>query len=198
VIRRLVRSIVPVALLAALALPAAAQQTTIPAYRSLFGLNPLGIPFDIASIEFETHVQQNITVGVAGSYVSWDDDGGNAGERFTSFDLKGRYYPGEVVLRGFSAGLSLGITRYSERIYDYESCSVEPFCPNGAPSTRESLVTPTLGVFVDYNWLLGAQRRFLVGTGVGAKRLLKRDTDVEGFDVPRAYPFARFAIGLAF
>jgi hypothetical protein len=197
-IRRLVRPRAAVALVAAVAAPAAAQQSSIPAYRSLIGLNPLGIPFDIASIEFETLLQQGITIGVAGSYVALDDDDGNAGERFTSFDLKGRYYPGEVVLRGFSVGLSLGVTRYSERVYDYDPCNVVPGCPGGPPSSRETLVTPTLGVFVDYNWLLGAQRRFLVGTGLGAKRLLKRDSDIEGFDPPRAYPFARFAIGLAF
>lgn len=192
-----------VALLAAT--PVVAQRPEpagIPAYRSLVGFNPLGIPFDIASVEFETLVQQGITFGVAGSYVMWDDDEGDAGERYTSVDLKGRYYPGEVALRDFSVGLSLGLTNYSERIYDFTVCNPTPTnpnpCPNGAPSRRESLVTPTIGVLVDYNFMLGAERRFVVGTGIGAKRLLKHGSDIEGFDPPRAYPFGRFAIGLAF
>jgi hypothetical protein len=204
VISRLVRiPAIAALLLIGIATPGAAQQSSIPAYRSLIGFNPLGIPFDIASIEFETLMQQGITFGVAGSYVALDDDDEfEAGERWTSFDVKGRYYPGEVVLRGFSVGLSLGVTRYSERVFS--DCTPTPTNPNPCggggptPSTRESLVTPTIGVIVDYNFLLGAQRRFLVGLGVGAKRLLKHDSDIRSFDPPRAYPFGRFAIGLAF
>jgi len=188
------------------ATPAIAQRpepTGIPAYRSLIGFNPLGIPFDVASVEFETLVDQGITFGVSGSYVLWDDDDGGSGDRYTSVDLKGRYYPGEVALRDFSVGLSLGLTNYSKRIYDNTACFPTPTnqnpCPNGLPpSRRESLVTPTIGVLVDYNFMLGAERRFVVGTGIGAKRLLKHDSDIEGFDPPRAYPFGRFAIGLAF
>ena len=202
-IRRVIRLVAPILVLAALATEASAQQPSIPAYRTVIGLNPLGIPFDIASIEFETLVDRGFTFGASGSYVAVDDDGSfDAGERFTSLDLKGRYYPGEVVLRGFSVGLSLGITRYSERIFDSDACFPTPTnpnpCPNGPPSSRESLVTPTLGILVDYNWLLGAERRFVVGTGLGAKRLLKRDSDIPALDPPRAYPFARFAIGIAF
>lgn len=192
--RRLVRTAAALAGLAALvatAPAAAGAQASIPAYRSLVGFNPLGIPFDVVSIEAETLLQQGITIGGAASYVAWDDDdceGCSGGERFTSADLKVRYYPGEVVLRGLSVGLSLGVTKYSERVPDV----------NFQTSSRETLTSPTIGVLVDYNFLLGAQRRFLVGTGIGAKRLLNRDTDIANFDPPRAYPFARFAIGLAF
>lgn len=199
-IRRVIRLVAPIVVLAALAPQASAQYSSIPAYRTLVGLNPLGIPFDIASIEFETLVDRGFTFGASGSYVAVDDDDrGDAGERFTSLDLKARYYPGEVVLRGFAVGLSLGITRYSERVFDTDVCIPNPSaCANGAPSSRESLVTPTLGILVDYNWMLGAERRFVVGTGLGAKRLLKRDSDIPALDPPRAYPFARFSIGIAF
>lgn len=202
-VRRCLGAATAAAAIALAAVPAQAQSPVsspagIPAYRSNIGFNPLGIPFDVMSAEFETLVQQGITFGVAGSYVALDDDAGNAGERYTSVDIKGRYYPGEIALRGFAVGLSLGLTNYSERVFDYTSCNTPTGCPNGVPSSRETLVTPTVGVLVDYNFLLGAQRRFLVGTGVGAKRLLKHSSDIEGFDPPRAYPFARFAIGLAF
>jgi hypothetical protein len=199
----LLTSLATTLLAASPAMAQRAEPAGIPAYRSLVGFNPLGIPFDVASVEFETLVDQGITFGVAGSYVMWDDDDGGSANRFTSVDLKGRYYPGEVALRDFSVGLSLGLTNYSERVYDYNACNPTPTnpnpCPNGiAPSRRESLVTPTIGVLVDYNFMLGAERRFVVGTGIGAKRLLKHSRDVEGFDPPRAYPFGRFAIGLAF
>ena len=55
---------------------------------------------------------------------------------------------------------------------------------------------PTLGVLLDYNWLIGARRRFLVGTGIGARRVLK---DVAS-DSPlsQVYPDGRLQIGLAF
>src|SRR5215207_5146561 len=85
VISRLVRT-AALAAAALLAVPAAvraqvASPSGIPAYRSLIGFNPLGIPFDIASIEFETLLQQGITFGVSGSYVLWDDDDGGTGNR---------------------------------------------------------------------------------------------------------------------
>ena len=65
------------------------------------------------------------------------------------------------MLRGFSVGLSGGFLRYSSR---------------GGPTDaqRVASIAPTLGVVVDYNWMLGVNRRFLVGTGVGAKRVLAR------------------------
>src|SRR4051812_9745354 len=65
-------------------------------YTSYIGLNPLIIPFDMGAGEFETGIAQGTTIGANVSYLDVDDD------RFTSADLKIRYYPGEVVLRGFS------------------------------------------------------------------------------------------------
>ena len=93
-----------------------------------------------------------MTLGGVGSYIDVDD------ERYTSVDFKLRYYPGEVVLRGFSVG--------AERRHFFATATFARW------TTRESLDAPTLGVIVDYNWMLGAKRRFLVGTGVGAKRVL--------------------------
>ena len=56
------------------------------------------------------------------------------------------------------SGLSGGLLRYSD-IRGVETIA--------SRSTRR----PSASI-VDYNWMLGAQRRFLVGTGVGAKRIL--------------------------
>src|SRR4051812_46841989 len=71
-------------------------------YTAYVGLNPLIIPFDLGSAEFEVGVAQGTTIGGNVSYIDVDDD------RFTSADLKVRYYPGEVVLRGFSVGFTAG------------------------------------------------------------------------------------------
>jgi len=154
-------------------------------YRTYLALDPLGIPFDIVSLELENAIAPGITIGGTGSYTELDDD------RFTSGDLKLRYYPGEVVLRGFALGVSVGYLHYSKPgVRDVG-------LPPGAPR-RVTLDTPTLGVLVDYNWLLGTRRRFLVGTGLGAKRILAGEAERNAADFSRAYLTARFVVGIAF
>lgn len=159
-------------------------QTAVRYYRGVVGLNPLGIPFDIFAIEAEGAVAPGITAAAALSYYAPDED------RFTSGDVKVRYYPGETALDGFSVGLGLGITSRTGQD-TRASCS-----PTGCG--RNSATGPTASVLADYNFLLGERRRFLVGTGVGAKRwMVSRDTR-ESVDAERAWVFARFLVGLAF
>ena len=148
-------------------------------YESYVGINPLGIPFDIFAIEGETGVAQGITVGGVASYTDFRHD------RYTSFDFKARYYPGEVVLRDFSAGVSLGYLNYSTP-------------SKTIPGTRDRLSAPTLGLIADYNWLLGTEPRFLVGTGVGVERVLANSGDRQRVGLDRALLTARFTVGLAF
>jgi hypothetical protein len=107
-------------------------------------------------------------------------------DRWLTFDAKVRYYPGEVVLRGFSLGLSVGSLRYSTL---RDSIGV-PF--------RQVLSAPTVGVIADYNWMLGTERRFVVGTGLGAKRILASQDERDRVGIDRAYLTARFIVGLAF
>lgn len=157
-------------------------------YRAFIGINPLGIPFDIGAIEVEGVMLPGVTVAGALSYSALNDDEGN-GEgdpRFFSGDLKVRYYPGEVALKGFGIGLGLGFTKYSE-LRDV-----------AGELRREELTAPTISVLADYNFLLGARQRFVVGTGIGAKRLLASEEDRDRTGAPRAYPFVRFVLGLAF
>ena len=161
---------------------AEAQSPLVPIpFRTYVAINPLGIPFDIVSGEFETAIAPGITVGGLASYTSVDDD------RFTTFDAKVRYYPGEVVLQGFSLGASLGHTRYAHA----------ENAPSGEVIHPEASF-PTLGLLVDYNWMLGARRRFIIGTGVSAKRVLASAEDRARVDIGRAYGTARFVIGIAF
>jgi hypothetical protein len=166
-----------------------------PQYRAVVGLNPLGIPFEIGSIEVEGVVLPGVSLGAAASYSALgDDDDGGQGEgdaRYTSGDVKVRYYPSEVALRGFSVGLALGVTRYSK---------VVNVGTPGSPSVlqRESVTGPTISVLADYNFLLGARQRFVVGTGIGAKRLLAPEEDRDRAGAPQAYAFLRFVLGIAF
>ena len=158
-----------------------AQSSLVPIQNLTYiGINPLGIPFDVGSIELESAVAAGVTLGGLASYTDVDND------RFTTFDFKVRYYPGDIVLKGFSAGLSIGYLRYS---------NADSLTDTGA---RRSLTAATIGVLADYNWMLGRSQRFLVGTGVGAKRVLASSDARKAVDLPRAYPTVRFIVGFAF
>src|SRR3712207_4214056 len=110
-----------VALAAVLTVPAGAhaggRYDVIP-YRGMVGLNPLGIPFDVFSVEVEGLVGPGVTVGAAGSYNRFGGDLGAGGRdpRFSSGDIKVRYYPSEVPFQGFAVGLAVGITSYSSSV----------------------------------------------------------------------------------
>jgi hypothetical protein len=190
-VRRLFALVAAVAVVA-LTRPVGAQSgrqgMLIPiANRSYIAFNPLGIPFDIFTAEAETAVAQGVTVGGLASHLDVDDD------RYTSLDLKFRYYPGDVVLRGFSLGASLGYLGYSNEI------STAPVTLDGMPAVvRKSINTPTIGILADYNWMLGVERRFLVGTGIGAKRVLASGDERGTVGLDRAYLTGRFVVGIAF
>jgi hypothetical protein len=197
VIRRHPARAIAFASLAAILTPAATHaQGGAPVYpipfRAMIGLNPLGIPFDIGSVEVEGAILPGVTLAGAASYNALGDDSGEGSgdPRFTSGDVKVRYYPGEVALRGFSVGLGIGVTRYSE--------NVATPTPTGPTFERQAITAPTISVLADYNFLLGARQRFVVGTGIGAKRLLASEEDRRRADAPRAYPFVRFLLGIAF
>lgn len=192
----MIRSILPLAIaVAAVVLPLGASSAQVQdrgtiypvPYRAFVGINPLGIPFDIGALEVEGVMLPGVTIAGALSYSAIDDDDdGGSDPRFFSGDVKVRYYPGEVALKGFGVGIGLGFTKYSELRTD------------GTVSQREELTAPTISVLADYNFLLGARQRFVVGTGIGAKRLLASEEDRERAGAPRAYPFVRFVLGLAF
>ena len=63
--------------------------------------------------------------------------------------------------------------------------------------TTGSASGPSMGVMLDYNWLLGAQRAFYVGLGVGAKAVFISDKDISDNATVR-YPTARISVGWAF
>jgi hypothetical protein len=156
------------------AAPLAAQAPR--ANNTALSINPLGLPFEWFSAELERKTGRMVTVGASFSYFGLIDD-----VSYLSFDGKVRLYPNEEALRGFSIGISLGLVRVAE---DYSS---EPDRSEAAPS---------VGVVADYNWLLGRTKRFLVGTGVGAKRILGDGDDFN--DASFTYPTLRFQVGAIF
>lgn len=180
------------ALASPLALAAQAPSSVVRStpYTQTVSINPLGLPFGFFSGEYEFSPAGTggFTLGVGGTYaMGYIQDENDADEaRDAWVEGKVLYYPGEVPLRGFAVGLTVG---YHNARNDGGGLF------DGGPTVR-SEGAPTLGVLLDYNWLIGARRRFLVGTGIGARRVLK---DVAS-DSPLSpvYPDGRLQIGLAF
>ncbi|MGQ0647763.1 MAG: hypothetical protein ACT4P7_09320 [Gemmatimonadaceae bacterium] len=150
-------------------------QDAAPSFKNLLSLNPLGIPFEYISAEWERVASGITSFGLTGSYLGFES------ASYSTLEAKVRFYPNEEAPKGFSVGLAGGITRVSE---DFIS------------EADESETRPTIAVIIDYNWLLGKNKRFVVGAGVGAKRILGTSGDYS--DVSVAYPTARFQIGLRY
>jgi hypothetical protein len=152
---------------------------SVPANRThVFAINPLGIPFEVVSVEVEQAIQTAFSIGANFSYFSPDD------YTRSSFELKGRLYPNEYAPRAFAVGFGVGFvnTRENRTL-------------NSVPTLVKKTL-PSIAVYADYNWLLGRSQRFYVGTGLGAKRILG---DSDAFDEPPfVYGTARFLIGVAF
>ncbi|HXT18601.1 MAG TPA: hypothetical protein VN706_23435 [Gemmatimonadaceae bacterium] len=152
--------------------------------RTYIGFNPIGLPADIGTLEVETAVAPGVTLGGVGSYIDVSDN------RFTTFEMKGRYYPAGVVLRGASVGATLGYTRFANL--------VDIFNGQTSEQERRTLSAPTLGIIVDYNWIYGRDQHFLIGTGIGAKRVLASSAARDSASVDRAVVTGRLIIGFAF
>lgn len=168
-----------VAMLALGSSPVHGQATGQPrTYRQMISLNPLGIPFEYLSGEYEVRTSALTTIGVALSYLDLDP------ERYTTIEGKLRFYPNEETFKGFSIGLSAGVTKYSDLEFDSGFLDEQ----------RVTETRATIGVIVDYNWLLGKSKRMLVGTGIGAKRLLREGSTGLG----AGYPTLRFQVGVMF
>jgi len=151
---------------------------TVSSRGRLFAINPLGIPFEIVSVEFEGALHEAFTLAGNFSYFSPD-----AYTR-SSVEVKGRLYPNEQAPRAFSVGFGLGAVNTRENI------------ASDGVLVRQDKTYPSIGVYVDYNWMLGRSNRFLVGTGLGAKRILGESDDFD--QAPFVYGTARFLIGVAF
>ncbi len=155
-------------------------EAQVPARRSVLSVNPLGIPFEYFSAELERLTSPLVSFGLQGSYFGPDEGS------YTTLEGKMRFYPNEEWPRGFSVGLAAGITRVSGRRFDEVLLRDE----------EGSETRPTIGVIVDYNWVMGKAQRVISGVGVGAKRLLGAEGDYN--DLPTAYPTFRFQIGVLF
>jgi len=149
--------------------------------------NLLGIPFGVVSAEYEQMLTRELSLG-AGAGI--DNNAHSWGE------AKVRFYPGARGPDGFSVGVTAGADRL--RGFTGNDCIV--ICADGSGPKATAF---TLGVVLDYGWLIGRTQRFYVGTGVGAKRvygLEDREDAESGFitDYPKVLPVVRLQIGYTF
>jgi hypothetical protein len=153
-----------------------AAVATDTARRNLAVINPFGAVFSFFSGEYEHALSQSASVGLAGTYYAPSDF------KYFTGEVKLRYYPSEHAPDGFSVALSAGMTHVSGDLLCFDVCD------NSATNR------PTAGFELDYNWLLGPSRRFVVGTGFGAKRLFGSKTSGSADGLPTA----RLVLGVAF
>ena len=171
--------------------PSAPLPGDIGPWRQAIAVNALAIPFGLFSGEYEVALPSpGFSVGIGGSWLTTGDD------RNSWLEAKAHYYPGERPFRGFAVGLTAGVHSARNR-GDFVSCD-NPFNPCDDDSRPFRTATaPTLGVIVNYDWLIGRQERFRIGLGLGAKRTL-RDVGPDNGVLEQVYPDGRFVLGVAF
>lgn len=146
---------------------------------AVVSVQPLSTMLTFYSGEAELAMSRSASLGVGASY--WSPDVSDGSARYMSGDLKIRFYPEGRPFQGFSFGGSLGVTHVSAKDSD-----------SSGDATGGSI-----GVMLDYGWLLGEQKSFYVGLGAGAKTLFISDQSVAD-NVTLHYPTARISVGWAF
>lgn len=184
--KRFIAAAAAAALLAAA--PARAQSDTLSVspYKQVISANPLGLLFGYFNGEYERAISSTSTVGIAGAYFSPEND------ELATVEAKFRYYPQARPLSGFSVGGSLGYGHLSDE-EDFDEFIVDSQAQQDDGVTSSAFI---VGVELNYNWLVGRDRRFFIGTGIGARRLLGGDVES---DIPVIIPTIRLVnIGFAF
>jgi hypothetical protein len=141
--------------------------------------------------EFEGRVRDNLSLAVSGAYMKLED-------RYTSVDVKARFYPSGRALHGFGVSMGVGMGRVENDDF-FVDCVASPSNGRCASGRWQSTTGPTASVEAQYQWLLGKRRSTAVTVGGGLKRYYIDDTDADGYDYYQEYtPTLRLTIGYAF
>jgi hypothetical protein len=175
------RSALLLTLVAGAATSAAAQATAVAPRTQVVSVQPISAVLAVFAAEYERAISPAVTFGV-GTAVWLPDE-----FQYTSAELKARYYPQERALTGFSVGASVGFTRIKQSYDDIDDPELDDLTVSG----------PSAGALLEYGWLLGRERRFYLGLGLGAKAVF---VDSESFigDFTARYPTSRISVGYAF
>jgi hypothetical protein len=181
--KRFIAAVAAAALVSAA--PARAQTDTVPAHQQVISANPLGLLFGYYNAEYERAINSTVTAGVAGAYFSPDNDA------LATIEAKVRYYPQARPFAGFSIGGSLGYGQLTDE-EDFDEFITDSQQQDDGMTSSAFIV----GIELNYNWLVGRDRRFFIGSGIGARRLL--GSDVES-DIPVVIPSIRLVnVGFTF
>jgi hypothetical protein len=161
----------------ALPVATAAAQNATP--RNVISIQPLSAMLTVYSGEYERAFGKAASWGVGATYWNAGDTGDEVS--YTSGDFKLRYYPQGSSLNGFSVGGSVGYSTVSETF--------------GTTEAEQGGVS--VGVLLEYQWLMGAKKNFSMTLGAGAKALMVNEDDFSGSEVTARYPTARVSVGYA-
>lgn len=179
-----------------LAAPAGAQARAATADRAdgplLLSAQPVQILANVFSGDFEFRTSPGATLGLATTWqfgeIDFDQDDYRDPRRWLSVEGKFKWYLSGDAFRGVSLAASAGVLRV--RDFEYEPGSVE----RPVPLTPRliAVTSPTVGLELGANWMIGRGRRTAFQLGLG----LKRATSLDGVQDPVAlYPTARVALG---
>jgi hypothetical protein len=157
-------------LIASTSIPVNAQDSTgdLPPNNHLLTTNPFLLLFGWWNVEYEYRLANHSTLGLAGSYTTFEDDEDEvdaAKSTYFSGYVIYRYYPSAKAHSGFYFGGRLGVTSVEFEYFD--------------DSPSETGTAYGFGLDVGYTWLLGQNQNFAVSVGVGATRLFGGDLEDE-------------------
>lgn len=179
-----------VALLAALiAFPIAAHsQVSVQSERSgrrnVLSIQPLNVVLKAVDVtayagEYERAIGKRVSLGIGGTY--WDGSRGDDSVKYTSADLKVRYYVFTDALSGLSIGGSFGFVK-AETVTNTLG--------------QETFGGPAFGALAEYQLVVNS---FAVAIGGGVKNVQVSDKEIsKKYHISAPYPTARFSVGLAF
>lgn len=179
-----------VVLAALIAIPIASVHSQISVQRDWSGpknvisIQPLNVllkAIDVTaySAEYERAITERFTLGIGGTY--WDGSRGDDSVKYSSADLKVRYYVFTNALRGLSVGASVGYAK-AETVTNTLG--------------QETFGGPSFGALAEYQLLVNS---FAIAIGGGVKNVQVSDKEIsDKHHISAPYPTARFSIGFAF
>lgn len=140
--------------------------------------NPILDMFTWYNLEFEHRMAPNSTMGLAGTFISFND-GDDSYKNLSAFY---RYYPQNDAPAGFYFGGRAGIFGVT--------------ASNDEDDEEASLTLGGIGIDIGYTWMIGSTRNFAISLGIGAVRLFG---DVGDEDISMTLPSIRaINVGFAF